>query len=252
MGRNGHECDTFNECDTFYIWNFALLKNSGKIKGEIKAAAQALNIKHYTLPKLTSTHFVGHHCNTYTRLLNLWPAITMAYENVCADENTKPDTKVKVTGYLAKLRSYSFLCLLCLYVHILEIVTPISEVFKSKALMPNEVKPLLSETVTSIDDFLEGEHDNKMLVSHLASFRIVEGELTLAFIKADDPHKQNVGKECITYKFHNMISLEDGVLIRAIEEKKGILKDLKAILISKFTDFSSPIFANMNWVDPKN
>ena len=102
---------TFNECDTFYIWNFALLKNSGKIKGEIKAAAQALNIKHFTLPKLTSTRFVGHCCNAYTRLLNLWPAITMAYENVCADENTKPDTKAKVTGYLAKLRSYSFLCL---------------------------------------------------------------------------------------------------------------------------------------------
>ena len=24
------------------------------------------------------------------------------------------------------------------------------------------------------------------------------------------------------------------------------------MLISKFTDFSSPIFANMNWIDPKN
>ena len=95
---------TFNECDTFYI-------NSGKIKGEIKAAAQALNIKHYTLSKLTGTRFVGHRHNAYTRLLNLWPAITMAYENVCADENTKPDTKAKVTGYLAKLRSSSFLCL---------------------------------------------------------------------------------------------------------------------------------------------
>ena len=118
--------------------------------------------------------------------------------------------------------------------------------------MPNEVKPLLSETVTNIDDCLEGEYDNEMLVSHLASFRIVEDELTLAFIKADDPHKLNADKECITYKFHNMISLEDGVLIRAIEEKKGILEDLKAILISKFTDFSSPIFANMIWVDPKN
>ena len=49
-----------------------------------------------------------------------------------------------------------------------------------------------------------------------------------------------------------MASLEDGVLIRAIEKKKGILKDLKAILISEFINFSSPIFANMNWVDPKN
>ena len=120
---------TFNECDTFYIWNFALLKNSGKIKGEIKATTQALNIKHYTLPKLTGMHFVGHRRNAYTCLLNLWPTI-MAYKNVCADKNTKPDTKTKVTGYLAKLRSYSFFCLVCSYLDIIKIVTPISESFR--------------------------------------------------------------------------------------------------------------------------
>ena len=91
-----------------------------------------------------------------------------------------------------------------------------------------------------------------MLVSHLASFCIVEGELTSTFIKVVDPHKRNADMESITYKFRNMTSLEDGVLIRAIEKKKGILKDLKAMLISKFTDFSSHIFGNMNWVDPKN
>ena len=125
------------------------------------------------------------------------------------------------------------------------------KVFKSQALIPNKVKPLLSETVTNINDCLEGEYDNEMLVSHLA-FCIVEGELTSTFIKAVDPHKRNADMESITYKFCNMTSLEDGVLIRAIEKKKGILKDLKAMLISKFTDFSSHVFGNMNWVDPKN
>ena len=144
------------------------MKNSGKIKGEIKAAVQALNIKHYALSKLTGMHFVGHLCNAYTHLLNLWPAITMAYENVCAAENTEPDTKAKVTGYLAKLRSWSFLCLVCSYLDILKIFPPILKVLESEALMPNEVKPLLSETVTNIDYCLEGEYDDEMLVSHLA------------------------------------------------------------------------------------
>ena len=69
------------------------------------------------------------------------------------------------------------------------IVTPILKVFESEALMPNEVKPLFSETVTNINDCLQGEYDDEMLVSHLASFRIVEGELTSAFMKDDDPHK---------------------------------------------------------------
>ena len=87
------------------------------------------------------------------------------YGYVCADKNTKPDTKTKVTGYLAKLRSYLFLCLVCSYLDTIEIVTPISKVSESEALMPNEVKPLLSETVTNIDDCLEGEYNNEMLVT---------------------------------------------------------------------------------------
>ena len=93
--------------------------------------------------------------------------------------------------------------------------------------MPNQVKPLLSETVTNSDDCL-GEYDGKMLVSHVASLHIVEGELTSTFIKADDPHKRNVDKERITYKFHNMTSLEDGVLIRAIEKKKRNFEGFKS------------------------
>ena len=91
--------------------------------------------------------------------------------------------------------------------------------------MPNEVKPLLLETVSNIDDCIEGEYDNEMLLSHLASFHIVEGQLTSTFIKADDPHKRSIDNECITYEFENMKSLEDNMSIRAIEKKKEVLKE---------------------------
>ena len=49
---------------------------------------------------------------------------------------------------------------------------------------------------------------------------MVEGQLTSMFIKADDLDKQNVDKECIAYNFENLTSLEDDMLIRAIEKKK--------------------------------
>lgn len=49
---------------------------------------------------------------------------------------------------------------------------------------------------------------------------MVEGQLTSMFIKADDLDKQNVDKESIAYKFENLTSLEDDMLIRAIEKKK--------------------------------
>ena len=88
---------------------------------------------------------------------------------------------------------------MCAYLVILKIITPISNAFELKALMPNEVKPLLSETVNNVDDCIEGGYDDEMLFSHLASFHKLEGQLTSTFIKADDSHKQNVDKECITY-----------------------------------------------------
>ena len=42
------------------------------------------------------------------------------------------------------------------------------------------------------------------------------------------------------------------LMIRTIEKRKEVLKELKQILNSRLIDFSSPIFANINWVDPKN
>ena len=48
----------------------------------------------------------------------------------------------------------------------------------------------------------------------------MEGQLTSMFIKADDPDKQNVDKECNAYEFENLTSLKDDMLIRAIEKKK--------------------------------
>ena len=90
---------TSNKCATIYSSNFALLKNSGKMKGEIKAAAQILNMEYYALSKLPGTHFVGHCWNGYMPT-PLWFSITIAYESFITDENTRPDTKVKVTVYL--------------------------------------------------------------------------------------------------------------------------------------------------------
>ena len=97
---------TSNECATIYSSNFALLKNSGKMKGEIKAAAQILNMEYCALSKLTGTHFVGHCWNAYMPT-PLWSSVTMAYENFITDENARPDTKSD--RLLDKLKLYSFL-----------------------------------------------------------------------------------------------------------------------------------------------
>ena len=59
-----------------------LPKNSGKIKSEIKSAAHASNIQYYQLPKLTGTRFVGHRRAAFKCLLDTWPAMKLAFENI--------------------------------------------------------------------------------------------------------------------------------------------------------------------------
>ena len=67
----------YTDIGDFYITNYYILWNSGKIKSEIRSAATVLNIQHYTLSKLTGTRFVGHRRNAFRRLLDMWPAITL-------------------------------------------------------------------------------------------------------------------------------------------------------------------------------
>ena len=59
----------------------------------------------------------------------MWPAITLAYENVVADHKTLAKTKAKVTGQLRKFKSYDILCKTCTYLDVLEIITPASKIF---------------------------------------------------------------------------------------------------------------------------
>ena len=62
----------FAQVGVFYQATTQLLKNSGKLKSMIEAAATALGIDHYVLPKLTGTRFVGHRVRALTSLRNLF------------------------------------------------------------------------------------------------------------------------------------------------------------------------------------
>ena len=80
----------------------------------MKIAAEALNIQHYTLPKLTGTCFVGHRISALRVLLDMWPAIITALQNVQADHktkatvraNTKDSRNVEYKSIVAKTYMY--------------------------------------------------------------------------------------------------------------------------------------------------
>ena len=126
---------TVQKVGTFYNSLFFFLKNSGKTKNEIKEASKTLNVKHYSLTKLTGTRFVGHRRNAYTNLLKIWPSINIALENVVVDPNIRPDTRTKVQGFLQNnMRSHRFLSLVCTYLDILEVLILFQKSLKWRAL----------------------------------------------------------------------------------------------------------------------
>ena len=100
----------FEEVDEFYQANFSILKNSGKLKSAVQAAASALGIQAYVLSRLTGTRFVGHRVEAFKRLLKMWPAFITAYEN-CLSDQSYSSIKPKVQGLLKTFRSYRMLCL---------------------------------------------------------------------------------------------------------------------------------------------
>ena len=85
----------FTEVDKQYLAIFNLMKNSGAVKNDMKSAAKALDISCYTLPKMTGTRFVSHRKKSYTRLLNMWPALITALENTLAYHKNKRMEKVE-------------------------------------------------------------------------------------------------------------------------------------------------------------
>ena len=72
------------------------------------------------------------------------------------------------------------------YLDILEIVTPISKLFEAELLLPFEVQPLVSETIANSDNCINASVDDDLLVSYLAPFHVIDGELNSSFLKADD------------------------------------------------------------------
>ena len=226
----------FAHVDVFYNSLFFFLKNSGKTKGEIKEAAKALNIQNYILPKLTGTRFVGHRRNAHTKLLKMWPAITTALENVVSDPTTCAETKAKVTGFLKNLHSYRFLSLVCTYVDILELITPISKVFEGEGLLVSEVKPTLTETLINIEEEMEtAGTDDELLSSHLASFKVQADEtIQSSFIKSDDSSRSNKDKEKIDLQLSGM-KFSEAHRISASSKKSEALGRLKELLNERFS-----------------
>ena len=74
----------------------------------------------------------------------MWKPLTTASENIVADKRTTAPVRTKAQGILKKLQSYRFVCLVCCYLDLLELITPASKMFEEEELMSYEVKPIIN------------------------------------------------------------------------------------------------------------
>ena len=175
--------------DPLYSSIYTLLKNSGKLKNEVKSACEALNIKHYVLSKLTGTRFIGHRVTSFPSLLNVWPALVEMLGNVVSDPKTKSSVRAKATGIWNKLKSYTVLCNVCLYLHLLEAV---SKIFEGEGLMIYETMDCLNE----IHNFESMDDD---LVTHMQRFNFKKDGDETKLIVNYKPHpdvSKTTGRKC--------------------------------------------------------
>ena len=69
---------------------------------KVKEVCKALGNQYYKLKKIHGARFVQHRRRALKQLLDIWPGIVTAYENIESDRKTKGETRAKVKGYLKK------------------------------------------------------------------------------------------------------------------------------------------------------
>ena len=245
----------FKKVDDFYKDVWSLLKNSGKLKAEIKKSCEALNITHYEFSKIHGTRFLNHRRRGFAKLLNNWPALTTAFNNaLAANKGYRPETKAKLTGFLKKLRSYQFLCHVAGYLDVLETLGPLSLVFERSELMAYEMPASVEKTMDALEEISQACIEDLPLSSYLAKYKIAHGHentLRANFPKAGHEKRKPQNREYIDVHLEQMTDVDFSSIEKAVKIRKDAAKILRPKIDTRFSTYDQEIFGATVWLDPK-
>ena len=108
--------------------------------------------------------------------------------------NIEP-VRTKAQGILEKLQSYHFQFLICCYLNVLELIAPASKMFEEEELMPYKARPIINETILSLNYAIQCDVDEDMLSSYLASFKVSDGSVITTVIQVELLQMRFVQKE---------------------------------------------------------
>nr|XP_054749696.1 zinc finger protein 862-like [Lytechinus pictus] len=148
----------FKDVQDFMIGIYYSMKKSGELKRQLKDFGKIHDVSVYTFPKVHGTRFVGHQRAGVEALLNNWVPLAETLESVCASR--KHNNCAKLLGYLKKLKSYNFLCSVCLYKGFLDAITPLSQRFQKGDLFLFEIQNYVDQAKSHITDLMDDDYDH--------------------------------------------------------------------------------------------
>ena len=247
----------FQDVDTFYQVNFCFLRNSGALKESLKQSATVLDITYYVLPKITGTRFVSHRKRGFQRFLHLWPVFIMTYQNAVSAKKQNKVTLAKIAGLLSKFQNVEYLYRVCLYLDILEKVSPLSLVFEGENRLPCEIRPnlrLAIEGLAEIKDSRENEAiepDSNMRFFYMVANEKEEGQfmLTREYQKAGHELRKEKNKGFRTVQIGGMKM--NNAKSEVSQPDADVASKLIDLLEYRFKDFKDDIYQHMKWLDPQ-
>ena len=241
----------FKKAEKFYITNYYLLRNSGKLKSSLKEACQALGITYYVFPKIHGTRFVHQRKNGYTRLLHMWPALCTVYEDAQIT-TTNAKTRSKILGLLKKLRDTQEIFRVGATLHCVDLVAVTSLIFEREYLLPHEISASIKITINKIDDVIKKKASE---MEYLNYFRISSAENGKCEIARRYPKPGHEKKKIENREFSNInvqgFTYRKKGLKGAASKVSKTAENLKEILSTRFDTFDLPIYKNMRFFDPK-
>eukprot|EP00112_Aurelia_sp_Birch-Aquarium-sp1_P000486 Seg10468.1 transcript_id=Seg10468.1/GoldUCD/mRNA.D3Y31 product="Zinc finger protein 862" protein_id=Seg10468.1/GoldUCD/D3Y31 len=242
----------FDEVDRFYLNVWTLLRNSGKLKSEIKKASQSLNITHYSMPKIHGTRFLSHRRRGLSKLLHNWPAIIAAFENALAtNQGYRPETRSKLIGFLKKLKSHPFLCQVSAYLDVLETMSPLSLVFEKAGLMAFEIPPAIEKTIAAMGEISDvTDATDTSLSTFLSKFRVDNNIVKDEYPKAGHERRQPANREYLDVEME-MTNVDVSSFERAIKIQGKAADIICPLIRNRFSSYDQEVFKATAWLDPK-
>ncbi|XP_050392676.1 uncharacterized protein LOC126811174 [Patella vulgata] len=247
----------FSVVNDLQISLYYLLKQSGKLNRHFNNMADILNVQVYCVPKVHGTRFVSHQRRGLQHLLNNWIVLVQTFED-CIEHSRLSNISAKLCGVLKKLKDYSFLVTCVQYLLILDNVSKMSLTLETEDIIITEVMPAVEKTKTRLDELVNDADDctPEDLVKPFVfkvSTSVPEPDATYTLeknlLKRGHKKRKPENREHIQL-FMQITGIKHAEKVKDIV--RGGVNDLNKCLNDRFSSFKTPLFDNMNWLNPAN